>query len=154
MRRSASTVPRGRVRRRLEAGACLTVLVALAGCAPLGPSELRRQADGVAAVSSEGALLAHEVALDRTQDNFVRVHAGELGAQMDHTIEKLRETEQENEVPADLRGPTNRTVGLAQDAADALQQLQFNPGDAGLARVVERKLDDTAGSATSVGSHL
>jgi hypothetical protein len=154
MRTRTLTVSHGGVPRKIARGMCLLAPVLLAGCAPLGQSELHRQASSVAAVSSEGALLAHEVALDRTRDTFVRVHADELSAQMDHTVQKLRETEQENEVPTDLRRPTDRIVRLANDAADALQELEFNPADAGLAQGLEQRLQETSAAATRVGSEL
>jgi hypothetical protein len=143
--------------RRL-AGITLSVWVAivasLAGCGPLDRAELERQVGGIEAVSSEGALLAHQVALQRTKDTFVRVHADELAGQMDHASAKLLETRQEGEIPADLHRPADRAVRLAEDASAALQQLQLNPGLAGVAERAERRLDRTARAAGSLKEAL
>jgi hypothetical protein len=135
-------------------GVCLPVIVSLSGCGPLSRAELQRQIGGVEAVSSEGALLAHQVALERSKDTFVRVHADELASQMDHTSAKLSETREENEVPSELQRPASRTIRLAQDASGALQSLELNPSQASLAQNLERKLDQTANAASSLASKL
>jgi hypothetical protein len=144
----------GRAVRAGLAAALAAVALALPGCAPLNSPELKRQAGTVEAVSSEGALLAHQVSLGRGIDNFVRVHAGELMAQADHTVEKLRETQGEDEVPPALAADTDRTIALAQRASDALDRLRLDPGDAAVGGRVERSLDAIASGAEAVAGRI
>lgn len=151
--RGIAASPRSGIR-WIALGVSLGIVASLSGCGPLDRAELQRQVASVEAVSSEGALLAHQVGLDRTKDTFVRVHAEELASQMDHTSAKLRETSEENEIPADLQQPSQRAVRLAQDASGALQQLELNPGQSGLARDLERKLDRTANAAGNLAREL
>ena len=146
----------GRMARPWQAGlaALLAATLALAGCAPLSDDELRRQAGAVEATAAEGAVLARQVALDRSTENFVRIHGDELAAQMDHTVAKLREAIDEDEVPDELLEPANRTIGLAQDAADALQGLTRVPGAPEAGSAIEQRLEQTADAAARLAEEL
>jgi hypothetical protein len=143
----------GRLRVAAAAGAAVA-LAALAGCAPLSSSELQRQANTVEAVAAEGALLAHQVSLSHSTDNFVRVHSDDLMSQADHTAEKLRETQEEDEVPASLTAYTDQAVTLAQRASDALDRLRLNPSDAAVGADVERALDAVKQDATALADRI
>ena len=132
----------------------LAASAALLGCAPFNRAELRREAGTVQALAAEGALLADQVAQVRTREAFVRVHADELAAQADHAVEKLYETQQEGEVPAELARPTARTATLAQEVSDALDALGLNPGDARRARRLRTALEETSRAAEKLMERL
>ena len=139
---------------RAVAVVALLLAIALSGCDPLSAAELRRQVGTVEAISSEGGLLADQAGDDRTTVNFVRVHAGDLGEEMDHTAEKLEETEAEDEVPDELAEPVDRTIKLASDAADALQDLEFDPGNKERARGSAEQLRETMAEAKALSETL
>jgi enhancing lycopene biosynthesis protein 2 len=141
---------------RLTAGLIVlgTVAVLLSGCGSFSSAELQRQVDGVASISSEGHLLADEVAGDSTRQSFVRVHASDLAEQMDHTEAKLRETQEEKEVPSDLQDPVDQTVELASEVSDALGVLELNPGDVSQARQASEKLSAFAEKAHELSERL
>jgi hypothetical protein len=128
--------------------------IAFLGCGPLSSAELKRQATTVSAIAAEGALLADQVAEDRTKDTFVRVHADELAGEMDHTDAKLSETEEEGEVPDELSGQVKQVIQLAGDTADALQELELSPQDPGRAAESSDKLEQLSDQATELSEEL
>jgi translation initiation factor 2B subunit (eIF-2B alpha/beta/delta family) len=128
--------------------------LAAGGCAPLTNGELHRQVTGVGAVAAEGVLLAQQVAGGRSTDNFTRVHADELAQQMDHTAEKLRETQQEDEVPGNLAEPTQRTITLAERVSGDLNRLFLNPRDHPAATATARDLQQMSNAASQLASSL
>jgi hypothetical protein len=96
----------------------------LSGC--LVPTEPSKQADEIASVAAEGALLAHDAAEGDTTATFTRVHSGDLRS-------KLAELEPKVEVPelSRLLATTDR----------ALAALEGDPTDRTRARVVEHRLE-------------
>ena len=114
------------------------------GCGGLSAAELKRQASGIESVAAEGELLAEQVAEERGKDTFVRVHSDDLSGQMQHTEEKLHETEQEGEVPDELSDQVKETIELAGDADDALNELHLNPSDPAQARATRTKLEEVS----------
>ena len=98
--------------------------LALSGC--LVQTEPSKQADDIASVAAEGALLAHDAAEGDTTATFTRVHSGDLRS-------KLAQLEPNVEVQAlsRLLATTDRELGA----------LEADPGDRARARVVERRLD-------------
>ena len=83
------------MRRRLVALAVLGVMTAaLAGCGgPITPGELSRSIQTMESSAAEGALLADDVARDRTKATFVRVHARDLSDVVTHEAEKLNDAQ-------------------------------------------------------------
>jgi hypothetical protein len=134
--------------------AALALALGASGCGDLSPAELQRQADMVDSTAAEGGLLAEQVADDRTMDTFVRVHAGDLSDQMDHTQAKLQETEDEGEVPTELRDDLAQTIQLARDTQDALDELVLNPHDELKAASAREKLEQISDAAARVGDRL
>ena len=103
---------------------CAAVLVLVAGCGV--PSEPSKQAEAIASISSEGSLLAHEVAEGDSTGPFTRAHTGAL-------LDKL----------ATLRPEVRSDVlrRLILDADRALEGLRDAPDDRANAARVERTLD-------------
>jgi hypothetical protein len=121
----------------------LLVAAALAGCGgDMRPEELGRSVQALESSAAEGALLAHDVARDRTKATFARAHSRDLSETVDHEAEKLQD--------ASARGGVSvakaRAVRLAGEISQALGDLQTAPDseDAGrqagatLARLADR----------------
>ncbi len=111
-------------------GALLLAAVLLAGCGV--PQEVPKQAEEVASVAAEGALLAHEVAEGSSTDAFTREHAKAL----QKILDGLR--------------PAIEQPDLAQLAAkvDAmLTALAEEPGDSRRAGSLERAFERASHSA-------
>jgi hypothetical protein len=134
--------------------AVICLAVVLTGCEPLSADELKRQAGTVDAVAAEGAILAGQVADERAQQTFTRVHSDDLAAEMEHTEDKLSETQEEGEVPDDLDDLTKQTISLAGDTADALDELHLHPGDADQAADTQRKLEELSNRAKDLVDEL
>ena len=105
--------------------AALSLLIS--GCGV--PQELSKQAEDVASIAAEGALLAHDAVEGDTIASFRRVHAQALRKQ----VEELR--------PAIVDG---RLSALAASVSTELRRLEQN---AAAAPVVERRLERAAAEA-------
>ena len=107
-------------------------LAALAGAAvasgcggPMRPEELGRSVQTIESSAAEGALLAGDVARDRTKATFARVHARDLGDVVDHEAEKLHDAEADR---ADVAAAKTKAVDLADRIGTAVGQIQVAPG--------------------------
>jgi hypothetical protein len=109
------------VKRRL-AIALSTLL--LAGC--LVPTEPSKQADEIASVAADGALLAHDAAEGDTTATFTRVHSGALRSKLAQLAPKV-----DMQVLSRLLATADRALGSLED----------DPADRERARLVERRLD-------------
>ena len=84
------------------------------------PDELARSIQTLESTAAEGALLADEVARDRTKATFARAHARELGEAVDHEAEKLNDAEAEAEGGV---APKVRAIKLADQVSAALGRI-------------------------------
>src|SRR3954468_9152550 len=81
--------------------ALLAATVAGAGCGgAMQPDELSRSIGTLESAAAEGALLAGDVARDRTKASFARAHARELGETVEHEAEKLSDADADGVVAA------------------------------------------------------
>jgi hypothetical protein len=96
----------------------------LSGC--FVPTQPSKQADEIASVAAEGALLAHDAAEGDTTATFTRVHSGELRSKLAQLDPKV-----DVQVLSRLLATTDEALGLLED----------DPADRTRARVVERRLD-------------
>ena len=109
-----------------------TVLIAglaagLAGCGgPIQPDELARSIETLESTAAEGALLAQDVARDRSKATFVRAHARDLGDVVQHEAEKLNDADADQ---ADVGAAKQKAVDLADKIGTALGQIQTSPQD-------------------------
>ncbi|MDX6633211.1 MAG: hypothetical protein QOG26_1216 [Solirubrobacterales bacterium] len=112
----------------------------VSGCGPLTANELREEVSGLHSNAAEGALMAHEVALNKSRSTLTRVHAQELSADNAASEEKLSDAIVSNGLQHDV----NEAIGLADEAATTLDQLALDPKDETTAADAERKLMDIA----------
>ena len=99
--------------------------VVLAGCGgPITHDELARSIETLESTAAEGALLANDVARDRTKATFARVHARDLGDVVQHEAEKLNDAEADQ---ADVAKAKTDAVDLADRIGSALGQIQTAP---------------------------
>jgi hypothetical protein len=136
---------------RAPAGAA-TVLLAIAalwsGCGgPMKADELARSIETLESSAAEGALLAGDVARNRTKATFARAHARDLGEVVDHEAEKLEDADAEGDVAA----RKTAAVDLAGRISEALGQVQTAPGserEGRNAAAALSRLGDSAGRLT------
>src|SRR5215207_7065427 len=135
------------MRRRALAGVLLAGVLCFCGCGgPMQPEELARSIQTLESTAAEGALLADDVARDRTKATFVRAHARELGETVDHEAEKLNDAQAEPEggvAPAKVRA-----IELADRISAALGRIQIASGSETEGRSAEEalsRLSDQAG---------
>jgi hypothetical protein len=104
----------------------LAIALLAGGCGgAMQPDELARSIGTLESAAAEGALLAKDVADDRTKATFARVHSRDLGETVDHEAEKLHDASANGLV--DERKAA--AVELAGRISQALGQLQTAPDD-------------------------
>ena len=123
--------------------AMLAAAVGWGGCGgAMQPDELKRSIDTLESSAAEGALLAHDVARDRSKATFARVHARDLGDTVDHEAEKLHDASAEGEVAlrkaaaVRLAGRISQALGQIQTAPDS--ESEGRSADGTLARLGDR----------------
>src|SRR5215212_7176577 len=123
--------------RSTTVAALLAAAVAsLAGCGgPITPDELSRSIGTLESTAAEGALLAKDVAGDRTKATFARVHARDLSDVVDHEAEKLNDAQADE---ANVAAAKTDAVDLADRIGTQLGQIQVAPDDEPGARKAEQ----------------
>ena len=141
------------MRRRCAAFAVLAgVAVALSGCGgPIQPDELARSIETLESTAAEGALLAQDVARDRSKATFVRAHARDLGDVVQHEAEKLSDAEADE---ADVASAKTDAIDLADRIGTALGQIQTAPGSETDGRTAAAALNRLSGDAKKLADGL
>jgi hypothetical protein len=125
------------MRRRGVAGMVLAGALCLSGCGgPMQPEELARSIQTLESSATEGALLADDVARDRTKATFARAHARELGETVIHEAEKLNDADAE----ADVAPAKARAIDLADQISAELGRIQVAPNSETEGRSAEESL--------------
>jgi hypothetical protein len=125
------------MRRRGVAGMVLAGALCLSGCGgPMQPEELSRSVQTLESSAAEGALLAHDVARDRTKATFARAHARDLGETVIHEAEKLNDADAE----ADVAPVKARAIDLADQISAELGRIQVAPDSETEGRSAEESL--------------
>jgi hypothetical protein len=140
--------------RRFVAFAVLIGVAAasLAGCGgPITPDELSRSIGTLESTAAEGALLAKDVAGDRTKATFARVHARDLSDVVDHEAEKLNDAEADE---ANVAAAKTDAVDLADRIGTELGQIQVAPQDEPGARKAEQALNKLSEDAGKLADGL
>ena len=132
----------------LAVGAALLVATGCGG--PMQAQELARSVQTLESAASEGALLASDVARDRTKSTFVRAHSRDLGETVDHEAEKLADASADGEVAVRKA----QAVGLASRISQALGRLQVSPGVESEGAAAERQLRRSAKRASEISDAL
>jgi hypothetical protein len=111
------------------------------------PDELSRSIGTLESAAAEGALLAGDVARDRTKASFARAHSRELGETVEHEAEKLSDADADGVVATRKA----KAVTLAGRISQSLGDLQTSPGSEPIGTRAKRKLtrlkDDASGLA-------
>jgi hypothetical protein len=126
------------------AGAAL----ALAGCngGTVDRHALKRDAEGLASVATEGYLLANDVSKGASTKYFARVHAKELSDEASHLEDALSERPTVSGIEQDVR----KLSHLAGKVAATLEQLHLHPTD----RAVAERLKDPLQSLSDDADQL
>ena len=127
-------------------GAVLALLaLALAGCngGTVDHHALKRDAENVASLASEGGLLADDVSRGRSTKYFVRVHAKELSAKASNLEDALAERPTSPGITSDVR----KLSKLAGKVSRELERLHLHPTDRDVAVSLKQPLSDDADAA-------
>ena len=127
-------------------GVALALLVlALAGCngGTVDKHALKRDAENVASLASEGGLIADDVSRDRSTKYFVRVHAKELSLKASNLEDALAERPTSPGITSDVR----KLSKLAGKVSRELEQLHLHPTDRDVAASLKQPLSDDADAA-------
>ena len=115
------------------------LVLAVSGCGgPITSDELSRSIETLESTAAEGALLADDVARDRTKATFARAHARDLGDVVQHEAEKLSDAEADQE---DVAAAKSDAIDLADRIGTALGQIQTAPGSEMDGRTAAAALD-------------
>ncbi len=124
----------------------LALLVfALAGCngGTVDKHALKRDAEKVASLATEGELLANDVSKGRSTKSFARVHAKELSRAASDLEDALARRPTSPGITSDVR----KLSKLAGKVSGELEQLHLHPTDHGVAASLKRPLTDDADAA-------
>jgi hypothetical protein len=125
------------------------VAAALAGCngGTVDQHALKRDAEKVASLATEGELLANDMSKGASTKRFARVHAGELSQAAFDLADALGKRPTSPGIESDVR----KLSRLAARVSRHLEQLHLHPTDRTLAASLKRPLSDDAGAADQLG---
>ena len=124
------------------------LLLPLAGCngGTVDRHALKRDAESVASLATEGGLLANDVSKGRSTKYFVRVHAKELSRAASNLEDALAERPTSPGITADVR----KLSKLAGKVSRELERLHLHPTDRNVAKSLKQPLADDADAADSL----
>ena len=128
------------------AGAALALLLlALTGCngGTVDRHALKRDAEKVGSLATEGALLANDVSRGASTKSFARVHSQELSGAASDLEDSLAERPTSPGITADVR----KLSRLAGKVSRQLEQLRLHPTDRTIAASLKEPLMDDADAA-------
>jgi hypothetical protein len=120
-------------------------VLALAGCngGTVDRHALKRDAENVASLASEGGLLADDVSRGRSTKYFARVHAKELSRKASNLEDALAERPTSPGITPDVR----KLSKLAGKVSRELERLHLHPTDRDVAASLKQPLSDDADAA-------
>jgi len=121
------------------------LLLSLAGCngGTVDRHALKRDAETVASLATEGELLANDVSKGRSTKYFARVHAKELSRAASNLEDALGERPTSPGITSDVR----KLSKLAGRVSGELEQLHLHPTDRSVAASLKQPLSDDADAA-------
>jgi hypothetical protein len=139
-------------RRLVVAFLVLGAAASVSGCGgPMTPGELSRSIQTLESTAAEGAMLAGDVADDRTKATFARVHARDMSDVVVHEAEKLNDAEADQ---ANVAAAKTKAIDLADRIDTALGQIQVAPDDEPGARRAATQLDQLSRQAGDLAAGL
>jgi hypothetical protein len=121
------------------------LLLTLTGCngGTVDEHALKRDAEGVASLATEGELLANDVSKGASTKYFVRVHAKELSRAASNLADALAE----RPTSAGIEPKVRRLSNLAGKVSRELERLHLHPTDRAVAESLKQPLLDDAEAA-------
>ncbi len=121
------------------------LILALTGCngGTVDRHALKRDAEKVASLATEGGLLADDVAKGSSTKYFARVHAEELSRAASDLADALAKRPTSPGIETDVR----KLSRVAGKVSRHLQQLHLHPTSRSAARSLEQPLSDDADAA-------
>jgi hypothetical protein len=121
------------------------LILALTGCngGTVDRHALKRDAEKVASLATEGGLLANDVAKGSSTKYFARVHAEELSRAASDLADALAKRPTSPGIETDVR----KLSRVAGKVSRHLQQLHLHPTSRAVARSLEQPLSDDADAA-------
>lgn len=128
-----------------RATALVALAIALTGCngGTVDRHALKRDAEKVASLATEGGLLANDVANGSSTKYFARVHAEELSRAASDLADALAKRPTSPGIETDVR----KLSRVAGKVSHHLQQLHLHPTNRAVARSLEQPLSDDADAA-------
>ena len=128
-----------------RASAVLLLALVLTGCngGTVDRHALKRDAQKIGSLASEGELLASDVSRGRSTRSFTRVHANELSQAASDFADSLAERRTSPGIETKVR----RLSRLAGKVSDELGQLHRHPTDRAVAASLEQPLSSDADAA-------
>jgi hypothetical protein len=138
-------VKNGKTIERLPRVVLALVVLALAGCngGTVDQHALKRDAENVASLASEGGLLANDVSRGASTKYFVRVHAQELSRAASNLEDALAKRPTAPGITSDVRTLSK----LAGKVSGELEQLHLHPSDRSVADSLKQPLSDDVDAA-------
>src|SRR5438477_5458563 len=129
----------------IRAFALCVLAVVLAGCngGTVDRHALKRDAEKVGSLATEGELLANDVSKGASTKNFARVHAQELSRAASNFADALAKRPTSPGIEARVR----RLSKLAGKVSDELEQLHRHPTDRDVAASLQQPLSEDADAA-------
>jgi hypothetical protein len=124
------------------------VVVALTACngGTVDSHALKRDAEKVSSLASEGQLLANDMAKGASTKYFARVHAKELSIAASDLSDALAERPTSPGIEPDVR----RLSRLAEQVSRHLEQLHLHPTNRAVAKALEQPLTADADAADAL----
>jgi hypothetical protein len=122
--------------------ALVPLALVLAGCngGTVDRHALKRDAEKIGSLATEGELLANDVSRGASTKYFARVHAKELSRAASNFADALAERPTSPGIETKVR----RLSRLAGKVSDELEQLHLHPTDRTVATSLERRLSKDA----------
>jgi hypothetical protein len=128
-----------------RACAVLLLVLALTGCngGTVDKHALKRDAEKIASLATEGGLLANDVANGSSTKSFARVHAEELSRAASDLADALAKRPTSPGIETDVR----KLSRVAGKVSRHLEQLHLHPTSSAVARSLEQPLSADADAA-------
>jgi hypothetical protein len=129
----------------IRTAAFIVLALMLAGCngGTVDRHALKRDAEKVGSLATEGKLLAHDVSSGASTEPFARVHAEELARAASNLADSLSRRPTSPGIALEVR----KLSALAGRVSGQLVRLQLHPTDRAVAQSLEQPLTDDADAA-------
>ncbi|MEA2411701.1 MAG: hypothetical protein QOC77_2262 [Thermoleophilaceae bacterium] len=136
--------------RALAIALAATVAAGAGGCGRESSHDVRVSIEQISSIGSEGAMMADDLARDRTKITYVRMHGEELSSQAEHEAEKLNDAP----VAPELHARVQKAVGLAGQIGGGIDDLRVSPQDHRKAAETMHNLQQWADEARKLADSL